>query len=275
MFSDVYGNSSLVVKGFSNGVATGLGTNNARTVLTAADFATVGNGDGRLDQNECLILHDTVVVVGSTSPINGTLTAAWGCYGANCSNPNSNAVNTVTNINASSPLQPALTRTLYALGDPDTPGEIYTRVNKYMEVVKNNSQVTAVNTTIIPSVYGLKYIDTATIWVTKNGGTPYRPAMSRLTGVPWAWNTGTPNDYAQSLTAFPNSNKWNNAMLSLGDLAPGDSVVVTFEVKTAGPLTRVSSSEFDHCFSESFCGGCMRGIYGPALSGASDNRISW
>jgi uncharacterized repeat protein (TIGR01451 family) len=275
VFSDVYSNSSLIVKGFSNGIATGLGTNNARTVLTAADFATIGNGDGKLDQNECLVLHDTVMAVGSTSPINGTLTATWGCYGSNCSNPSSNTANTVTSINASSPLQPALTRTLYALGDPDTPGQIYTRVNKYMELVKNNSQVTAVNTTIIPSVYGLKYIDTATIWVTKNGGTPYRPPMSRLTGIPWAWNTGTPADYAQSLTTFPNSNKWNNAMLSLGDLAPGDSVVVTFEVRTAGPLTRVSSSEFDHCFSESFCGGCMRGIYGPALSGASDNRISW
>jgi uncharacterized repeat protein (TIGR01451 family) len=275
VFSDVYNNNSLVVKGFSHGAATGLGTNNARTVLTAADFATVGNGDGKLDQNECLVIHDTVNVVGSTSPIQGTLTASWGCYGSNCGNPNTNTAITNTTINASSPLQPALTRTLYALGGPDTPGQIYTRINKYMEVVKNNSTVMAVNATVFPSVYGLKYIDTATIWATKNGGTPYRPPMSHLTGIPWAWNTGTPDDYAQSLTAFPNSNKWNNAQLSLGDLAPGDSVVVTFEVRTAGPLTRVSSYEFDHCFSESFCGGCMRGIYGPALSGASDNLITW
>jgi len=280
VFSDVESNNSLVINGFSHGAATGLGTNNAKTVLTAADFATVGNGDGKLDQNECLVIHDTVNVVGSTSPITGTLTATWGCVGAICSNPNSNSFTTNTTINAASPLQPALTRTLLAVGDPDTPGQIYSRVNKYMEIVKNNSPVTAVNARVWPIVYGLKYIDTATIWVSKNGGAPYRPPMTHSANqIPYAWTFGTPADYGELLPGtptFPNSNKWSNARLTLGDLQPGDSVVITFDVKTAGPLTRVGEvSRFDHCGSESFCGGCVRGMYGPSISGATDALISW
>ncbi|PZF72131.1 T9SS type A sorting domain-containing protein [Taibaiella soli] len=273
-FTDAESNSSLVVQGFSNGVTTGLGTNNAKTVLKAADFATVGNHDGKLDQNECIVLHDTMMVVGSTSPIAGTLTANWGCNGSNCSNPTSNSTTLNTTINAASPLAPALTRTLSVLSPPDSPNHIYDRPVTYMEVVKNNSSVTAQSAFIRPSVYGLRYINTDSIWASKNGGARFHPVFSSTGGSPY-WNTGTPADYANSLTPFANSSKPNNALISLGNLLPGDSVVVTFEVRTAGPLSRINVSIFDHCFSEASCGACYRALYGPAISGAVDANMSW
>lgn len=276
-FTDVESNSSLIIKGFSSGTQGGLGTNNARTVLKAADFATIGNMDGKLDQNECIVLYDTLMAVGSTSPIAGTYTANWGCNTAVCSNPSSNTFVLNTTINAASPQQPALTRTLVALGPPDTPGQIYNRPVRYMEIVKNNSPVTAVSAKVLLMTYGLKYINTDSVWASKNGGVPYHPSMFHYTGGSnWlSWSSGTPADYAASLTAFPNSSGWSNAELSLGDLVPGDSVVITFEVRTAGPVTRVNVTPFDHCFSESFCGACVRGMYGPAISGAIDARMTW
>jgi hypothetical protein len=278
-FTDVESNSSLIIKGFSAGTPGGLGTNNARTVLKAADFATVGNMDGKLDQNECLVLYDTLMAVGSTSPIAGTYTANWGCNSTACSNPSSNTFVLNTTINASSPQQPALTRTLVALGPPDTPGQIYNRPVKYMEIVKNNSSVTAVNAKVMLMVYGLKYINTDSVWVSKNGGVPYHPSMLHYTGgANWmSWSSGTPADYAGSLIPFANSGQPSNEELSLGDLVPGDSVVITFEVRTAGPVTRVNVTPFDHCYTtgESFCGGCARGMWGPAISGAVDARMTW
>ncbi|PZF74362.1 T9SS type A sorting domain-containing protein [Taibaiella soli] len=274
VFTDAENQSSLVVQGFSLGTQTGLGTSSAKTVLHAADFMSVGNGDGKLDQNECIVVYDTLNVTGSTSPIVGTYKATWGCSGSICTNPSSNTYTLNTTINASSPLQPALTRTMYVLGTPDSPNHIYRQGMKYMEVVKNNSSVTAVNAKIMPIVYGLRYINTDSIWASKNGGTRYHPAMAKV-GNPYAWSAGAPSDYANSLNTFTNSDKPTNEELTLGDLAPGDSVVVTFEVNTAGPVTRVNVSPFDHCWAEAFCGGCARGMYGPAISGAADARMTW
>lgn len=97
-FSDSESNTSLIIQGFSNGTASGLNTRVARTVLKAADFMTVGDGDGRLDQNECIVLYDTLLVTGSTSPITGTYTTSWGCGGISCSNPASNTYTLNTTI---------------------------------------------------------------------------------------------------------------------------------------------------------------------------------
>jgi uncharacterized repeat protein (TIGR01451 family) len=275
-FTDAENQTSLIVQGFSLGTQSGLGTSSAKTVLKAADFMTVGNGDGKLDQNECIVLYDTLMVTGSASPITGTYKAVWGCNGNSCNNPSSNTYTLSTTINAGSPLKPALTRTLSVLSPPDTPGRMYNRTVKYRQVVKNTSSVTAVNVKVQPATWGLNFIVTDSLWASKNGGAWYHPSFAA--GGVCSWGH-TPANYSQAYAAFPNSGQPSDVTVSLGDLVPGDSVVITFETGTAGPITRVNGTvPGNECGNGNFCqmcGSCFWGRYGPSLSAAVDANTSW
>ena len=274
--SDVEGNSSLVIQNFSRGTVTGANSISAKTVLRAIDFMTVGNGDGKLDQNECITINDTLLIVGSTSPISGTIRADWGCNATNCTNGTNNNVASVTTLISSASVAPALTRTLsiVSVNQGDSAGQIYNRPVKFKEVVKNNSTLTAVGAYITPAVLGLKYIVTDSIWASYNGGALYHPTFTAGTGGVGGFD-GTTG--ASSATyAFPGNGLPTNAIIQLGNLLPGDSIVVTFETNTAGPVTRHSEYSENTCWqwAQYYCG-CLRNHDGPSIGGAMDARLSW
>ncbi|MFA6058309.1 MAG: T9SS type A sorting domain-containing protein [Taibaiella sp.] len=273
---DVEGNTSVVVVGFSKGTVTGANTNNAKTVLKAADFATIGNMDGKLDQNECIVVYDTQKVVGSVSPITGTIRADWGCNTNTCTNSatsNVFAINTVT----SSTVAPVLSRTLTTLNNgTDSFGNIYGRPITYREVVRNTSSVVAVGAQTYLAVVGLKYLVTDSIWASKNGAPRYHPAYYVNYGNNPYGFSGTPALQMGNVLApatYTGHDQPNNTFLSLGDLNPGDSVVVTFEVRTAGPVTRVSDL-YIGCGS-SYNGNCYNANDGPSISAAVDAATIW
>ncbi|MFA6060871.1 MAG: T9SS type A sorting domain-containing protein [Taibaiella sp.] len=275
---DVEGNTSLAIVGFSKGLVTGANTNNAKTVLKAADFATIGNMDGKLDQGECVVVYDTQKVVGSISPIAGTIRADWGCNTNTCTNSltsNVFAINTAIN---SASTAPVLSRTLTTLNNgTDSAGNIYGRPITYREVVRNTGLVIAKDVKIYPAVVGLKYLVMDSIWASKNGAPRYHPTYYVNYGSPY-WFNGTPAWQMGTILApatYTGYNQPNNAELDLGDLNPGDSVVVTFEVRTAGPVTRVNDGYFNHCGTESFNGQCYRLNDGLSISAAVDARLSW
>ncbi len=57
-----------------------LNSNNDEIVFSAADFINIGNGDGRLDQNESIVVTLTMTATGCNDAQN-ELTAFWGCDG--------------------------------------------------------------------------------------------------------------------------------------------------------------------------------------------------
>jgi uncharacterized repeat protein (TIGR01451 family) len=239
---DTENQTSLVIKNFNRGSEkTGLGTSNARMVLKAADFATVGNGDGKLDQNECIVVADTLQLVGSASPISGTLRADWGCYTTTCTNGTTNNVfNVTTTINPASPA-PDLTRRVYCLGPFDSAGQIYNRPRTYMMVLKNNSQGIAVAPFTEEYTFGLCYIDTASVMVSYNGGTAFHPLVSPAPNRASSnGNSPQVNMLNLPVLPYPNSNSRNNMLVRFNDLAPGDSVVLTYQVSNAGPFTQTN-----------------------------------
>jgi uncharacterized repeat protein (TIGR01451 family) len=281
--SDVQGNSSLVIQNFSMGTVTGQGTTSGKTVLHAADFMTVGNGDGKLDQNECITINDTLLVVGGATPIAGTLRADWGCNAMNCMNGTNNntvLVNTiVTSGGGTMGAVPSLTRTLSIIGDiqTDSAGQIYNRPITYREVVKNNSTATATNVSIHPTVTGLKYIDRDSIWAYRNGDERYHPNYT-VTGFYFFAN---PAGYCPGVQPypFPGYDQPSHTQIALGDIAPGDSVVVTFVVGTAGPVTKYIPYYQSLCSypdDRRYCDNtCYARRHGPSIGGAVDAGLYW
>jgi hypothetical protein len=267
--------TSLVVTGFSAGTVSGAGTSNAKTVLKAADFLAVGNGDGKLDQGECIIVYDTQSIVGAISPINGTIRADWGCSGNTCTNgTGGNVFAVTTNINNASP-SPVVTRTLSTLNNgTDSCGDIYGRSITYREVVKNTGTVIARNVYIWPGVIGLKYIVPDSIWASKNGNPRYHPSYS-VNGNNFYENPAGQMGTVIAPPAFAGYDQPTNAIITLGDLLPGDSVVVTFEVRTAGPITRTIDFAYGNCGVYNICGSCYIYEDGPSLSAAIDARLGW
>ena len=57
-----------------------LNSNQDEIIFSAADFVSIGNGDGRLDQNESIVITQTMTAVGCNNAQN-ELTAFWGCDG--------------------------------------------------------------------------------------------------------------------------------------------------------------------------------------------------
>jgi uncharacterized repeat protein (TIGR01451 family) len=184
--TDVESSSSLLIVNFDKGTVTGNNTSNARTVLHAADFMTVGNGDGKLDQNECITIADTQKVNGYTSPVSGTISASWGCSGTSCATGGA-SYSTSTIIDPATLPPPALTRVSFQQTSNDSSGQIYNRVTTYSEVIKNNSSATAANIYVNYVATGLKYIITGSVQVSKNGAAPYTPAITAL-GYPGPWS---------------------------------------------------------------------------------------
>jgi uncharacterized repeat protein (TIGR01451 family) len=74
--TDTYNGSILTLQSVNKGSLTG-------NVITfgAADFATVGDGDGLFEQNETLVVTQTIQASGCTST-QSTLVAKWGCEGS-------------------------------------------------------------------------------------------------------------------------------------------------------------------------------------------------
>ncbi|MES2772750.1 MAG: T9SS type A sorting domain-containing protein [Bacteroidota bacterium] len=276
-FSESENNSSMIVLGFDKGTVTGAGTTKAKTVLHAADFIAAGFAYGQLRQNDCIVIYDTVRIVGSTSPIKDTLRADWGCSATICNNGTTNNEVIINTAISGASVAPVLTRTLTVIGPADSAGQIYNRPVTYREVVKNNSTVVAVNAKIYPAVLGLKYIDIDSIWASKNGAARYHPPYFVNTGQGFQFNGSPATNMGTVLEpiTYTGQSLPNNTQLTLGDLLPGDSVVVTFVVRTAGPVTRVSDGSFNHCSTEGYCGSCYRYNDGPSIGGAVDANMSW
>ncbi len=57
-----------------------LNSNHDEIVFSAADFVNIGNGDGRLDQNESIVVTLTMTAIGCNNAQN-ELTTFWGCDG--------------------------------------------------------------------------------------------------------------------------------------------------------------------------------------------------
>jgi len=57
-----------------------LNINHDEIIFTAADFVNIGNGDGRFDQNESIVVTQTMTAIGCNNSQN-ELTAFWGCDG--------------------------------------------------------------------------------------------------------------------------------------------------------------------------------------------------
>lgn len=275
--SDAESNNSLTVVRMVPGTFRVSGLT-ARTVLKAADFATVGNGDGKLDQNECITVDDTLMVTGWTSPINGIIRADWGCGGTTCTNGTTNNVINVSTTISSSSTAPSLTRSLSIISRMrgDSAAQIYGNEVTYREVVRNNGTVVARNCSIWPAVYGLKYIFTDSLWASKNGGPRYRPTYTVNTGGGF-WFRGSPDASSGGIfspSTYTGKTSPNNVGVNLGDMLPGDSIVVTFLVKTAGPIFKVGQP-FHNNWWETFCGSYHRYLDGPSVAGAVDARLYW
>lgn len=281
--TDTQNNPSLVIKNFNLGTVSGAGTTSGLTVLKAADFMTVGNGDGKLDQNECIVVNDSLLVVGSATPIAGTIRADWGCNATNCMNGTTNntvLVNTiVTSGGGTAGDVPSLTRTLSIISDikTDSAGQLYNRPITYKEVIKNTSTATATNVQIHPTVTGLKYIDRDSIWAYRTGEERYHPNW----GVVGTYFFQNPAQYCTGAQPYPypGFDQPSNARISLGDLAPGDSIVVTFVVGTAGPITKyipfyqaICSYPDDRRYCDNTC---YVQRYGPSIGGVVDARLYW
>lgn len=282
--SDTQNNPSLVVQNFNMGTVSGAGTTSGKTVLKAADFMTVGNGDGKLDQNECIVINDSLLVVGSTTPIAGTIRADWGCNATTCTNGTTNntvLVNTiVTSGGGTMGDVPSLTRKLSIISDiqTDSAGQLYNRPITYQEVVINNSTAAATNVQIHPIVTGLKYLDRDSIWVYRDGEERYHPNWV----VPGFYYWANPAQYSHQVlepSPFPEQDQPSHARIYLGDLEPGDSIVVTFVVGTAGPITKYRPYYEANCSypdNRRYCDNtCYVQRYGPSIGGVVDARLYW
>jgi uncharacterized repeat protein (TIGR01451 family) len=74
-FTDTYNNTLLTLQSVNKGVLAG------NTVsFTGADFTSIGDGDAFFEQNESLILTETILTSGCAST-QSTLVAKWGCDG--------------------------------------------------------------------------------------------------------------------------------------------------------------------------------------------------
>lgn len=275
--SDVEGNAGLTIVNFNKGTVTGTNTNNAKTVLKAADFVTVGNMDGKLDQGECIVVTDTLVGVTTASPVTGTITANWGCFGATCTNATPNNSFVVSTVMSSSGQVPALTRVSFTQNTNDSSGQIFNRTTTYREVIRNNSTATANNSVVRYIAKGLKYIDTSTVKASKNGGPLYTPPITIGAGPSYTTpNTGMANILAPA--SYPGSSSPSAITVNLGSLAPGDSIVITFSARTAGPVTRVSDYSYSNNNGNFYFGGCGNYYYstdGPSLGTVVDPYLTW
>lgn len=282
--SDTQGGTSLVIQNFSAGTVSGAGTPSGQTVLKAADFMTVGNGDGKLDQNECITLNDTLLVVGGATPIAGNMRADWGCNATRCMNGTTNntvLVNTIVTSGGGTMGEiPSLTRTLSIISDikTDSAGQLYNRLLTYQYVIKNNSTAVANDVRIHPAVTGLKYIDRDSIWASRNGEERYHPNFQVVTGGFFWANPAQYSANVEEPYPFPGFDQPSNTQIFLNALEPGDSVVVTFVVGTAGPVTKYKPLYQNFCTGSNprdYCNTCYAARLGPSVGGVVDVRTYW
>ncbi|WP_169435059.1 DUF11 domain-containing protein [Neolewinella persica] len=281
--TDTQNNPSIVVQSFDLGTVSGAGTTRGQTVLKAADFMTVGNGDGKFDQNECIVVNDTLLVVGSATPVSGNIRADWGCNGETCMNGTTNntvLVNTaIVSGGGTMGDIPNLTRTLSIISDikSDSSGQLYNRPITYQYIIKNNSTAPAIDVHVHPVVTGLNYIDRDSIWVYRDGDERYHPNWSVFASNFFFTNVASNTAGVLEPYPFDNFDQPSNTLIDLEEIAPGDSVVVTFVVGTAGPVTKYNSFTQNFCGGGSrvFCNTCYAYRFGPAVGGVVDARTYW
>ncbi|MBE2208750.1 MAG: DUF11 domain-containing protein, partial [Saprospiraceae bacterium] len=282
--TDVQNMASLLVLNFNHGEVSGKWSTSGRTVLKAADFMTVGNMNGKLDQNECITIVDTLMATSGGTPIQSTITANWGCNGATCPNGTPNNERIVNTIIAAGGggNSPQLTITNMIVPPPpgDSSATIYGHEKWYRQVIKNNSNFTAVDVRTTIGLNGLTVAMDTSFRVSQNGETPYQPfVQSNGTGGPYgfyAWGNNGGQVLEWYPGAFTGTGGRHNPLILLGDLLPGDSVVVTFMTKNIGPVKRHSNGySLSEWFRGHYCSGFYTAAPGSHLSQPVQGDVSW
>lgn len=219
--TDVNG-SGITLKNMIPGVFTSSSASSGKLVLAAPYFDTVGNLDGRLDQNESITIYDTVILSGASS-FSGVITANWGCQGSSCAN---GTTNNIFNVNATlTTIAPVLSRQLFVDSPPDSVG-FFNRTVLLREVIKNTGTVVANAVKIYPGVSGTRYLDTAGLRMRYNLGALTKPTYTTYRDQ--AFGTA---GVVMEPNPMPHANEPIAATVELGSILPGDSVTVYLTVR--------------------------------------------
>lgn len=206
-----------------NGNQTTKNGNNTTTILDSNDFKTIGNRDIYFDYNETYVFTDSIKVV-SCNDLTATYTTSWGCDSSACKKIQKSANTSISSKSPDLVITP-ISSTTSCLSDT------YSHDQQLIIFNKGDDTARFIDLDIFQSAgYGYraymisKIIDSSFTKQTSLIGTskrinPYSTTATNTTGV----------------YACLGKNAVGQVFLDLGDMAPGDSIILRWKTKSCCP----------------------------------------
>lgn len=215
-FLDV--NSGNLAIAFNLGTPVVLPNGDTRLMLTGADFATIGDGDTLFELNEVIIIQELLTITACGGTVTSNLRAEWGCGGSICQFDNNIAAIGVNTCNKSAQLQ------FTPIVNPDVCYCADSAVPQRMIITNVGNDVAAAVQFGVRSLeayhdFFVNAIDDSSFTMTQNGATaPLLPVFAMDMNA----NACFANNGLTDLRRL--------ALLNLPDLAPGDSIVLDWNM---------------------------------------------